>query len=67
MDEPMQIVVIDGGEVEYNAREAAVPIADLISTLEAAQEDGATHVVASSGNHRGAKWSKIGLDYDWVD
>lgn len=60
-------IVLDGGSVAYDITEASVPIADLIATLTEAQEDGATHVVMSSGNHRGAQWASIGTEYGWAE
>jgi hypothetical protein len=59
---------IAAGSVEYDKDEAAVEIDELISRLEAAKLDGATHVVGLSGNYRGAKWVRIGevdLDEDY--
>ena len=60
-------VVLGGGDVAYSMAEAAVPIDDLIKTLEDAKSEGATHVVQSSGNWRGAKWMNTSLQYDWAE
>lgn len=62
-----ECAVIGGGSVEYSLEEAAMPIQELIDTLLEAQEDGATYVVASSGNYRGAQWARIGTDWSWAD
>ncbi len=60
-------IVMGGGSVEYDLRKAACPIQELIDSLIEARDDGATHVVASSGNHRGAKWQRVSTDYGWAD
>lgn len=59
-------VVLAGGGVEYDAEKAAVDIDDLIAALESAKDDGATHVVMSSGNYRGAQWASLRADYSWA-
>lgn len=59
--------VLAAGDVAYSMEEAAVPIDDLIKTLEDAKSEGATHVVQSSGNYRGAKWMHTALQYDWAE
>lgn len=63
----MDIISIGDGDVVYSVEEAAVPIEELISALEAAQEEGATHVVTLSGNHRGARFMGMSVDWEWVD
>ena len=63
----MATIILDTGSVEYSAEEAQTDIDDLIATLKEAKEDGATHVVLSSGNHRGAKYMRVYADYEWVD
>lgn len=60
-------VTISAGNVEYSLDEAAVPIQEMIDVLESAKEDGATHVVGTSGNYRGAQWVRLGLDCSWAD
>lgn len=50
--------------VEYSRSSAEIPIDELIAELEAAKEDGATHIVASSGNHRGAKFARIDTELE---
>lgn len=60
-------VVLDAGDVAYSMAEAAVPIQELIDLLEAAKSEGATHVVQSSGNYRGAKWMHTARQYDWAE
>lgn len=59
--------VLGGGDVEYSLEKAAVPIDALIKTLEDAKSEGATHVVQSSGNWRGARWMRTSLMYDWAE
>lgn len=51
---------IPAGSVEYSREEAEVSIAELISALEALQDDGATHLVGLSGNYRGAQYVRLG-------
>jgi tyrosine-protein phosphatase YwqE len=58
-------VVLSTGGVEYRADDASVSIDDLIMALEEAKEDGATHVVAASGNHRGAKYARLYAEVTW--
>lgn len=60
-------IILDGGSVEYSLERAAVSIDDLIKTLEDAKSEGATYVVQSSGNWRGAKWMNTSLVYDWAE
>ncbi len=67
MDEQNITVILRGGSVEYAREEAEVAIEDLIEALQNAQGNGATHVVMSSGNFRGAQWSSIGTDWDWIE
>lgn len=57
---PKVYALIPAGSVEYNAEEAEVDIDDLIAQLEAAKEDGATHVLGLSGNYRGAAYVRLG-------
>jgi pyruvate-formate lyase-activating enzyme len=59
-------IVLAGGGVEYSMSEARIEIDDLIAALEDAKSEGATHVVMSSGNYRGAQWARIGSSYDWA-
>lgn len=67
--DPSGTIILASGSVEYDAKEAAVTIESLITLLEEAQSEGATHVVGSPGNHRGPKYiSLIGYEgYDWLD
>lgn len=60
-------VGISAGSVEYSLDSAAVDIDELISMLEEAKEDGATHVVGFSGNYRGAQYVRLGTSFDWLD
>lgn len=60
-------VVLDAGDVAYSMEEAAVPIDELIKMLEDAKSEGATHVVQSSGNWRGAKWMHTARHYEWAE
>lgn len=60
-------IVLPAGDVAYSMAEAAVSIDTLIKTLEDAKSEGATHVVQSSGNWRGAKWMHTSLMYDWAE
>ena len=52
--------------VKYEFDEAARGIDEVIAELESWRVEGATHVVLFSGNHRGAKWSRVTFD-DWAD
>lgn len=64
----MIIATINAGNVEYSQSEAAVSIEELIEQLQAAQYDGATHVVGLSGNYRGASYVKLGrIEVDFGD
>lgn len=67
MADPTTTAVIGGGSVEYSLHEAAVPIQEMIDALLEAQEDGATHVVAASGNYRGAQWERLSTHWTWAD
>lgn len=61
-------IVLGSGSVEYSLDEAAIDIDELIGLLESAKEEGATHVVASSGNYRGAQWARVSSGmYGWAD
>lgn len=62
--EEKTIISIGTSSIEYDIQEAATPIKDLIAALQEAMEDGATHVVGTSGNYRGAKWVRIDGDYE---
>lgn len=62
-----QYIILAGGNVEYSQDGASVSIDELIKSLEQAKEEGATRVVMSSGNYRGAKWASIGTGWDWAD
>jgi tyrosine-protein phosphatase YwqE len=59
-------ITISAGNVEYSLDKAAVPIDEMIELLESAKEEGATHVVGTSGNYRGAQWTRLGTQYDWA-
>lgn len=65
--DPATTAVFGGGSVEYSLSEAVTDIDELIAALERAKEDGATHVVASSGNYRGARWARISAQWSWAD
>lgn len=65
-NETETMIVLGGGRVEYSATDAAVEINDLIAALEDAKNEGATHVVMSSGNYRGAQWQSIATNYSWA-
>jgi hypothetical protein len=57
---------MSAGSVEYGKADAEVSIDELIEALEAAKEDGATHVLGTSGNYRGAQWVRLGLpEVEW--
>lgn len=58
-------VVLGTGSVEYSINDASTDINDLIASLEEAREDGATHVVAYSGNYRGAKYLRLTGEVEW--
>lgn len=60
-------IVLNAGSVEYDITEAAADIDAVIATLEEAKEEGATHVVLPSGNHRGAQWMRLRASYDWAE
>jgi predicted alpha/beta hydrolase len=59
-------VVLDGGSVEYDIDKASADIDAVISALEEAKKEGATHVVLPSGNSRGAQWMTLHPSYDWA-
>lgn len=63
----METVSIGGGSVVQSLEDAAIPIDDLIDALKSAEADGATHVVGLSGNHRGARWTRLSADWEWID
>lgn len=57
---------MSAGSVEYGKADAEVSIDELIEALEAAKEDGATHVLGLSGNYRGAQYVRLGLpEVEW--
>ena len=60
-------ITLSAGRVEYSLDEAAMEIDDLIGLLESAKGEGATHVVGTSGNYRGAQWVRLGTMYGWAD
>lgn len=64
-----QCITLSAGNVAYSLDESAVEIDDLIDLLQSAKEEGATHVVGTSGNYRGAQWVRIGSysGYGWAD
>lgn len=61
------VATLSAGSVEYSLEEAAVEIDELIELLESAKSEGATHVVGTSGNYRGAQWTRLGRMYGWAD
>lgn len=64
-----ECITLSAGNVEYSLDEAAIEISDLIELLQSAQSEGATHVVGTSGNYRGAQWVRLGSysGYGWAD
>jgi len=59
---------ISAESAEYGKENAEVPIDELIEALQAAKEDGATHVLGTSGNYRGAQWVRLGMpEVDWLE
>ena len=52
--------MIDAGSVEYSRKDAEVSIQELIAQLQQAEADGVTHVLGLSGNHRGARYVRLG-------
>lgn len=62
----MDIVAITSGSVTYSLIEAAVEIDEMISALIKAKDDGATHVVGLSGNHRGARYVYLDTEPEWL-
>lgn len=57
---------MSAGSVEYGKADAEVSIDELIEALQAAKEDGATHVLGTSGNYRGAQGVRLGLpEVEW--
>jgi hypothetical protein len=66
-EEQKFIACIPAGQVEYDEKEAATHIDDIISMLTEMKDDGVTHVVLESGNHRGPQWMNFVLSYEWVD
>lgn len=63
---PETTAVLGGGRVEYSMAEAAVSLDELARTIEQMRDEGVTHVVMSSGNHRGAKWASITTNWSWA-
>ena len=62
------IALMGGGEVEYDLEDATVPIDEMIAALIAARDvDGATHVVETTNNWRGAKYQRTPTVFDLVD
>lgn len=62
------MVAVLSGDIEYDLEQAVIPIDDLLELLRSAKEEGATHVVASSGNYRGAQWQRVSNGmYGWAD
>lgn len=61
------VAVFGAGRIEYSLDEAVVDIDELIAALEEAKEDGATHVVASSGNYRGASYAGLSTHWEFAD
>ena len=61
------MITLEGGGVEYDAQEAAVPIDELIAALQDAKMDGAESVVMLSGNYRGARWARVSTDWGWAE
>jgi hypothetical protein len=57
---------LSAGNVEYSIDEAVVSIDELISALQEAKDEGATHVVGYSGNYRGAQYVSISTQWDFV-
>lgn len=60
-------IALSAGSVEYSREEAETSIDEMIQMLQAAKDDGATHVVGLSGNYRGAKWVRLGTDVEWLE
>lgn len=67
MIDPSTIITISAGNVEYSLDDSAQEIDQVIELLQAAKSEGATHVVGTSGNYRGAQWVRLGTMYDWAD
>ena len=65
--DPQTTITISAGSVEYSLEEAALTIDEMIRLLEEAKSEGATHIVGTSGNYRGAQWVRLGRTYDWAD
>lgn len=65
-DAMMSTIVLSGGSVEYSLDEAAVPIEELINSLQDALDDGAEYVVMLSGNYRGPAWMSVGAEWSWA-
>ena len=62
------IALMGGGEVEYDLEDAMVPIDEMIDALIASRDvDGATHVVDTTNNWRGARYQRTMLVFDLVD
>lgn len=60
-EEPLVIYAsISSGSSEYSAEAARIPIDDFIQALQSAKEDGATYVIGTSGNYRGAPFVRLG-------
>jgi hypothetical protein len=68
MDEDINdTITLSAGNVEYSLENARVEIDELIELLESAKSEGAIYVVGTSGNYRGAKWTRLGTMYGWSD
>ena len=60
-------VTVGMGEVVYSVAEARVSLQHVRAMLNAAEEEGATHVVFLSGNYRGAQYLQPNHYYDWLE
>lgn len=53
--------IIESSGVEYSMADVAIGIGELIDALTEMRDEGATHVVFTSGSHRGARYQSFSL------
>lgn len=61
----MATVFMSAGSVEYDLSTAKVDIDEMISALQEAKDDGATHIAGLSGNYRGAQYVRLSTSLGW--
>lgn len=66
--DPTTCIIIEGGTMDYDIKNAVRDIDDVIALLDSAKREGATHVALTSGNRRGPKWVSVSVTrYGWAD